>query len=344
MNFASDAKEPAKSRLPNAFTSCALRPKRFAIHWKRPFLAVGLSCRRISETLRTAWVRFTIWMFSVRRSSLPRPPLQAYSSTSSCGGIHCWESSKGKKSLKPVMISRRVLVYNLRMSFLFRQLFEAESSTYTYLLGDSVSKEAVIIDPVAETIDRDLQLVRELGLKLKFALDTHIHADHVTASGEIRARSGCKIAVIAGFGIKGADLEIHDGDLLSFGPYKLKVLETPGHTDTCLSFLCEGRVFSGDALMIRTAGRTDFQQGSPEKLYDSVHKKLFSLPRETLVYPAHDYKGMTVSTVGEEIDFNCRLGKDKSREDFVRIMKELRLPDPKKMGVAVPANMSCGLK
>lgn len=227
---------------------------------------------------------------------------------------------------------------------IFHQLFEKESSTYTYLLADEQTKEAVLIDPVFEMVDRDLKLIQELGLHLKYVLDTHIHADHVTAAGEIRKRLGIKTAVSQGAQVDCADLTLKEGSEIKFGRHALRVLETPGHTDSCVSFLCEDRVFTGDALLIRGNGRTDFQQGSSDRLYESVHGKLFKLPPKTKVYPAHDYKGQTSSTIEMEMKYNPRIGVQKSKEEFIETMKNLKLDLPKKIHEAVPANMTCGQK
>lgn len=226
----------------------------------------------------------------------------------------------------------------------FQQLYEQESSTYTYLLADSESKEAVLIDSVVETVDRDLKLINELGLKLKYVLDTHIHADHVTGAGEIRRRvKGIQTAVPKNASVPCADLHLGEGNEIHFGAFTIRVVETPGHTDASLSYLCEGMVFTGDALLIRGTGRTDFQSGSSEDLYDSVTKKLFMLPPDTKVYPAHDYKGFTSSTVEMEKTHNPRLGGGISKQEFVKIMSELKLAYPKKIDVALPANQSCGV-
>ena len=225
---------------------------------------------------------------------------------------------------------------------IFFQLFENESSTYTYLIADPASKEAALIDPVFETVDRDLKLVEDLGLKLKYVLDTHVHADHITGAGELRTRTGAKTAISAGAKISCADISLNDGDELKLGNRTIRALATPGHTDSCMSFYFEGKVFTGDALLIRGTGRTDFQQGSAEKLFESVHKKLFSLPDETMVYPAHDYKGQMASTIEMEKRLNPRLGGGKSKADFVKIMSELKLAQPKKINEAVPANLGCG--
>jgi len=227
---------------------------------------------------------------------------------------------------------------------IFHQLFEKESSTYTYLLADEQSKEAVLIDPVVETIDRDLKLIEELGLKIKYVLDTHIHADHVTAAGEIRRRTGARTAVSYDAQVDCVDIPLRDGSELEFGRYKIKALSTPGHTDSCMSFYCDGKIFTGDALLIRGTGRTDFQQGSAEKLYHSVTGKIFNLPAETEVFPAHDYRGQTKSSVALEKQFNPRIGGEKTLEEFKQIMSQLKLDHPKKIHEALPANMTCGIK
>lgn len=234
-------------------------------------------------------------------------------------------------------------VYPMSANLIFQQLFESETSTFTYLLADAVSKEAVLIDPVIEKVDRDLKLVAELGLRLVCVLDTHIHADHVTGAGEIKKRTGAKTAVPRAAQVPCADLNLIDGDTIRFGTFTLTALETPGHTDASLSFYCEGFVFTGDVLLIRGTGRTDFQSGSSEALYDSVQQKLFTLPGETKVYPAHDYKGFTSSTIGMEILHNPRVGVGRTKSEFVQIMKNLKLDLPKRIDVSVPANLACGL-
>lgn len=225
---------------------------------------------------------------------------------------------------------------------IFRQLFDSESSTYTYLLADRDSREAVLIDPVREKIDRDLQLLRELGLKLTVVIDTHVHADHVTAAGMLRERTGARIALSAAAEVPGVDLPLVDDQKIPFGRFHLTALATPGHTDSCMSFFTEGKVFTGDALMIRGNGRTDFQQGSSAKMYRSL-RKLLSLPPETEVYPAHDYHGRTKSTVAEETQFNPRLSGNRTEEEFIRIMADVKLPPPKKIDTALPANRALGL-
>lgn len=225
---------------------------------------------------------------------------------------------------------------------LFNQLFESESSTFTYILADKDTLEAAIIDPVLETVNRDLQLIKELDLKLKYILETHVHADHITGAAKIADATGAKIAINAAAGVQGAQLALKDGEILQFGSHTIKAIATPGHTNSCMCFLVGDRVFTGDTLMIRANGRTDFQQGSAEQLYKNVHTKLFTLPDETLVYPAHDYKGFTSSTIGAEKKFNNRLNVNISADEFIKIMSELKLSLPKKIDIAVPANLHCG--
>ncbi|XP_030214462.1 persulfide dioxygenase ETHE1, mitochondrial isoform X1 [Gadus morhua] len=231
----------------------------------------------------------------------------------------------------------------LREGLVFRQLYESSSSTYTYLLADSESAEAVIIDPVLETVERDLMLVNQLGLTLKMAVNTHCHADHITGSGQLKRRVTGLQSAISRLSGASADLLLSEGDTIPFGRHVLTVRETPGHTDGCVTLVLgdQSLAFTGDTLLIRGCGRTDFQQGCAKRLYDSVHKKIFTLPDQCLVYPAHDYKGQTVSTVGEERRFNPRLTKN--LEEFIDIMNNLNLQKPAKIDVAVPANLVCGL-
>lgn len=225
----------------------------------------------------------------------------------------------------------------------FRQLFESVSSTYTYLLADTQTKEAIIIDPVLETLDRDLKLVDELGVRLKLAVNTHCHADHITSTGLMKKRVAGLKSAISKFSGASADIFLSEGDKLTFGKHHISVRETPGHTDGCVTLVMgdQSMAFTGDALLIRGCGRTDFQQGCSKRLFNSVHQKIFSLPDHCLIYPAHDYKGQTASTVGEERRFNPRLTK--SLEEFVDIMNNLNLPKPAKIDIAVPANLVCGL-
>lgn len=230
----------------------------------------------------------------------------------------------------------------VNQDIIFHQLFEPESSTYTYIIADKKTKEAAIIDPVLETVDRDLKLIDELGLKLIYALDTHIHADHITGAGELRKRLGIKTAVSADAEVACVDIPLEDGQELLLGDKTIKVIATPGHTNTCLTYAFEGLIFTGDALLIRSCGRTDFQQGDSTKLYNSVKEKLFKLPDETKIYPGHDYRGHTSSTIGIEKKHNARLNENISLDEFKKIMSELKLANPKKIHEAVPANLACG--
>lgn len=225
---------------------------------------------------------------------------------------------------------------------IFYQLFESETSTYTYLLADELTREAILIDTVLECVERDYKLLNEMGLKLKYILDTHVHADHITGSSELRKKTGAKICISAKANIKCMDIALHDGDELNFGSYSIEALETPGHTDSCMSFKTDGMIFTGDVLLIRGTGRTDFQQGSPEKMYYSIHEKIFSNAGTTKIYPAHDYKGFTYSTVEWEKQFNPRVATHITLAEFSKIMSELKLAHPKKIDVAVPANLNCG--
>lgn len=229
----------------------------------------------------------------------------------------------------------------------FRQLFDPASSTYTYLLADAATQQAVLIDPVFEQVRRDTALLRELGLRLVATLDTHVHADHVTGAWLLRERTGCQIALsaaAAAAGAEGADRLLQPGDRLGFGARHLAIRATPGHTDGCISAVLDDHsmAFTGDALLIRGCGRTDFQQGSAERLYHSVHEQLLSLPPGCLLYPAHDYRGLTVTSVAEERRWNPRFGGSSSLDDFVGYMSHLGLPHPKQMARAVPANLRCG--
>jgi sulfur dioxygenase len=225
---------------------------------------------------------------------------------------------------------------------IFRQLFDATSGTYSYLLASRAGGEAMIIDPVLEKVDRYLQLVRELDLKLVKAVDTHLHADHVTGLGALRDRTHCITVMGERSNVDVVSMRLADGEKLRIEGLSLDVLYTPGHTDDSYSFLMSDRVFTGDTLLIRGTGRTDFQNGDARAQYESIFGRLLKLPEETLVYPAHDYKGDTVSTIGEEKKYNPRLNV-KSVDEYVDLMASLNLPNPKMMDVAVPANMRIGL-
>lgn len=227
---------------------------------------------------------------------------------------------------------------------LLRQLFDQVSSTYSYLLADEVTREAVLIDPVFERHVRDAALVRELDLKLLYTIDTHCHADHVTGAWLMKEAFGSRAALAGEYAAANVDVPLKHGDAILFGNASLEVRATPGHTDGCLSFVTPDRkmVFTGDALLVRGAGRTDFQQGDPALLYQSIKEQLFSLPDDCVVYPAHDYDGRISSTIGEERRFNARIGGNAREEDFVGYMLNLALPHPKQLDLAVPANMRGG--
>jgi sulfur dioxygenase len=226
---------------------------------------------------------------------------------------------------------------------IFRQLWDLESSTYTYLIAGGVGGEALIIDPVRSRVPQYLRLLKELNLVLKIAIDTHLHADHVTGTGPLAVETGCVVMMGIQSAIDWSDVSrFQDGDTLAIEGISLQVLYTPGHTDDSYCFYMGDRVFTGDTLFIRGTGRTDFQNGSASMQYDSLFKQLFSLPEETLVYPGHDYQGMTVSTIREERLYNPRV-QVASRDDYVTLMNGLNLPYPKLMGVAVPENRRCGL-
>jgi sulfur dioxygenase len=226
---------------------------------------------------------------------------------------------------------------------IFRQLFDSVSGTYTYLLASRPGGEALIIDPVLEKVDRYLQLVRELDLKLVKAVDTHLHADHITGLGALRDQTHCITVMGEQTKADVVAMRVAEGERIAIEGLSLDVLYTPGHTDDSYSFVTGGRVFTGDTLLIRGTGRTDFQNGDPRAQYDSIFNKLLRLPDETLLYPAHDYKGDTVSTIGEEKHFNPRL-RVKSVDEYVDLMNSLKLPNPKMMDVAVPANVRVGLR
>ncbi len=229
---------------------------------------------------------------------------------------------------------------------IFRQLFEPDSCTYTYLLGCEQTGQALLIDPVIDTAERDLQTVRDLGLELAYTLETHIHADHLTGARKLRALAGSKIVVPAMDRLECADLGVEEGKPFQMGSVTLHPLFTPGHTSTHHAYRIDNGmqpvVFSGDALLIEACGRTDFQSGDPHALYRSIHEKFFSLPDETLVYPAHDYEQRQITTIGQEKARNPRLGNDRPEVEFVEIMNGLNLPYPRKIDFAVPGNEACG--
>ena len=223
------------------------------------------------------------------------------------------------------------------------QLFDVESSTFTYILVADDDKSAVIIDPVERHWERDLAHLERLDLKLAYVLETHAHADHVTSAGKLREVTGAQAAVPSGCGITPAEVQLNDGDVIRFGPHEqIEVLHTPGHTAGSVSYVWRGNVFTGDTLLIDGCGRTDFQSGSSAALYDSVVGKLFALPDATRMWPGHDYKGQSVSTIGWEKRHNARLA-NRSKEDFGALMAALNLPKPKLIDIAVPANQNLGL-
>jgi glyoxylase-like metal-dependent hydrolase (beta-lactamase superfamily II)/rhodanese-related sulfurtransferase len=226
---------------------------------------------------------------------------------------------------------------------IFRQLFDPETWTYTYLIADPTDKDAVLIDPVKAHIDEYIALLDEHGLRLKYSLETHVHADHITASGLLRQRLGAQTGVSRLCGADSADIQIQDGDVFEFGDgEQIKVIATPGHTKGSISFLWRDRVFTGDSLFIGGCGRTDFQGGDAGVLYDCITQRLFTLPDETLVYPGHDYQQRWVSSIMQERTTNPRLA-GKTREQFIDIMNHLNLPKPRLIDEAVPANRYCGL-
>jgi glyoxylase-like metal-dependent hydrolase (beta-lactamase superfamily II)/rhodanese-related sulfurtransferase len=227
---------------------------------------------------------------------------------------------------------------------LFRQLFDPASSTYTYLLADEAGRDALLIDPVFEQFERDRALVRELGLTLRCTLDTHVHADHVTGAWRLHEALGARIVISKRGGAEGADVYVDHGDTVGCGAVALEVRATPGHTNGCVTYVTRDHrlAFTGDALLIRGAGRTDFQQGDAHALYRSITEQIFTLPDECLLYPAHDYAGRTVTTVAEEKRWNPRVGGEANEGDFVGYMQNLGLPHPKQIDHAVPANLRCG--
>ncbi|MEX2131097.1 MAG: MBL fold metallo-hydrolase [Pseudohongiellaceae bacterium] len=229
-------------------------------------------------------------------------------------------------------------------TIIFKQLFDQASGTWSYLLADPETRQAVFIDTVYEQHERDLSLVRELNLKLLACLETHCHADHVTGGWLFKLATGCELLASRYSGINPLNRALSDGDEVVFGTYSLTIIETPGHTDGCISFVLGDRsmVFTGDCLLIRGCGRTDFQQGSAQRMYHSIKDKLFSLPEDCIVYPAHDYSGRTSSSIGEEKALNPRIGGRANEGDFVGYMENMHLPHPKQIAHAVPANLKAG--
>ncbi len=227
---------------------------------------------------------------------------------------------------------------------IFRQLFDPQSSTYTYLLGDEGMRDAVLIDPVFEQARRDAALLGELGLALRWTLETHIHADHVTGAWLLKEKLGSRVALSAASGAEDADRYLGDGEEIAYGRHSLRVIATPGHTSGCVTYVCDDqdRAFTGDCLLVRGTGRTDFQGGDAAQMYRSVRERIFALPDSCLLYPAHDYRGLTCTSVGEERRFNPRLGDEIALGDFCGYMANLKLAHPKQIDVAVPANLRCG--
>lgn len=225
---------------------------------------------------------------------------------------------------------------------IFKQLFEPVTSTFTYLLGCETTRQAVLVDTVDSEVAVYLKELEDQHLKLVYTLETHVHADHVTGADILRQELGSKSVVHRDAGAMCGDLLVTDGVHVTAGTLDLEVRYTPGHTNGCVSYFAGDRIFTGDALLIGGCGRTDFQGGDPGRLYDSIHQKIFSLPDDILVFPGHDYNGHTVSTVGEERKNNKRLGNNRSREDFIKLMNELKLAYPKYIDVALPANQACG--
>ncbi|MEO0335782.1 MAG: MBL fold metallo-hydrolase [Pseudomonadota bacterium] len=225
---------------------------------------------------------------------------------------------------------------------IFRQLFDRESCTYTYIVADPETRSAAIIDPVLEMFDRDVQVLGELSLSLKYSIETHVHADHITSAFKLKEELGAEILLGESTGLECADRLLKENEIVDLDSLRIETILTPGHTNGCTCFVVGDRVFTGDTLMIRGCGRTDFQEGSSRTLFASVREKLFSLPDETLVYPGHDYKGRTCSSIGEEKAHNPRLKVDNTLEQFAEIMDNLNLAYPKKIDVAVPANKNCG--
>jgi glyoxylase-like metal-dependent hydrolase (beta-lactamase superfamily II) len=224
------------------------------------------------------------------------------------------------------------------------QLFDPATSTYSYLLWDEKTRQAALIDSVKEQLERDIKLIKQLGLDLRYTMETHIHADHVTGSGLLRNEFNSQVAVHKNSSAGCADILLADGDTLKLGDAVIDVMHTPGHTNTDISYRIENAVFTGDALLINGCGRTDFQSGDAKTLYHSITEKLFTLDNETVVYPGHDYNGFTSSTIGREKTFNPRLGNNRSENEFIEIMDSLLLEPPARINIAVPGNQHCGLK
>mgnify|MGYP001300856492 CR=1 FL=1 len=229
-----------------------------------------------------------------------------------------------------------------KSNFEFRQIFDTKTCTFTYLVFDAETREGIIIDPIRENFSKNLKYIEELEIDLKYIVDTHVHADHVTSSCFFKEATGAKIVFGKITEVKCADILIKDGEELEFGSFSIRAISTPGHTEGCTCFYTEGRLFTGDTLLIRSCGRTDFQNGDPVKLYESVKKKLYLFPEDTLIYPGHDYSGRTVSTIIEEKKFNLRISINRTLKDFILIMNTLDLPKPRMIDEAVKLNHKCG--
>ncbi|XP_071957683.1 persulfide dioxygenase ETHE1, mitochondrial-like [Antedon mediterranea] len=275
----------------------------------------------------------------------PRPRMSSLYKAKSPDTIGGQLTSRPRPTINNIFTQQRTFS-TLPSNLIFRQLFDHQSFTLTYLLGDKVTGEAILIDPVIELVKRDVNLMQDLGLKLVYAVNTHCHADHITGTGELKKRiPSCCSAISQASGAK-ADVYLQEGDRICFGEQFVEALSTPGHTSGCMTFVLKPgdrpiMAFTGDAVLIRGCGRTDFQEGNSSLLYDNVHGKIFTLPEDTSLYPAHDYTGQCITTVGEEKKFNPRLSQPK--EKFLEIMKQLNLPYPKAIDKALPANMVCGI-
>ena len=223
-----------------------------------------------------------------------------------------------------------------------RQLFDIDTCTYTYVLWDNLTSEGLIIDPVLEQLDRDINYLSKLQINLKYILETHVHADHITSASKLREKTSAKICYGSASGVKGADILFKDNDELKIGNHIINVIHTPGHTAGCVSYYIDGFIFTGDTLFIEGTGRTDFQGGSPENTFDSIRNKIFNFPNETIIYPGHNYKGFTQSTIQYEKKYNPNVGQDITKIEFVNKEMNMERPYPKRFKIAVPANMSCG--